>query len=249
MINDSHVHVGQFYETYTSPHDLSLLVKNLGVDRYAVSSTTSCERNYDKVIQEIQTIVDINGDKVVPVLWISPEFFLCGDILDKYLNCKVNWKCIKIHPDWQPFLWGDVSNQKNLLDLANHMNVPILIHTGGHEYSKAMVWENLIKHNSGQKFILAHSRPFDQAFSIISKYDNAYGDLAFVDSSDFYRLHDSGACNRILWGSDIPIVKQYVNTNMDEYYRYRIQVLKNAVSDREFKQIVKDNFDNLFKCI
>ena len=246
MINDSHIHVGQFYETYTSPQDLSLLMKRLEVDGYAVSSTTVCEKNFSKVLQEIQKLIDIDGDRVVPILWLSPEIFLDELLRDTFLNCGIHWKALKIHPDWQPYVWSDVSNQRNLLDLADRIDVPILIHTGGHEYSACSIWEEVIRNHPEQKFILAHCRPFDKAISIIEKYDNAYGDLAFVDSADFIKLHNSRSCDRILWGSDFPIVSHYINTDLRDYYEQRLIELKVAVGDSRFEQITQDNFNDLF---
>lgn len=223
-------------------------MNRLEVNKYAVSSTTTCEYNYDKVITEMQSLIEIDGDKVIPVLWISPDFFLNNSVLDIFLNSGITWKCIKIHPDWQPYVWNDISNQKQLLDLALSLKLPIMIHTGGQQYSEANVWEELIKNNCDLNFILAHCRPFDQAFSIISKHHNAYGDLSFVESSNFHRLHKSQICNRILWGSDFPIYSFYINVNIQKYYTSRINELKNAIDDDEFTQITLENFNNLFTC-
>lgn len=43
MLVDSHVHVGQFYDLYFSPRDVSRLMRKVEVDYYAVSSTTMCD--------------------------------------------------------------------------------------------------------------------------------------------------------------------------------------------------------------
>lgn len=247
MINDSHIHVGQFYDTYTSPRDLSSLMKDLGVERYAVSSTTTCEKNFTKVLSEIQSLISIDGRRIVPVLWISPEFFHDNKLIETYINSGIEWGCIKIHPDWQPNIWSDSHNKRNLLDLSKVLNIPILIHTGGHSYSEALVWEDTIKNNPEQKFILAHCRPFQQAFSMIKKYKNVYGDLAFVDTSNFYSLHDSGICNRILWGSDLPIFSYYIEDNIQKHYEDCLKKLEIMVEREEFRQITVDNFNNLFK--
>ncbi len=168
--------------------------------------------------------------------------------MDIFLNSGIIWKCIKIHPDWQPYVWHDKSNQRKLLELAMLLKLPIMIHTGGQQYSEACIWEELIKNNPEQKFILAHCRPFDQAISILHKYHNSYGDLSFVDTSNFHRLHKSQICNRILWGSDFPIYSFYINEDIKKHYNTRIKKLKNAIDENEFKQITLDNFNKIFKC-
>ena len=247
MINDSHIHVGQFYDTYTSPQDLSLLMTDLGVDRYAVSSTTVCEKNFSKVLKEIQSLIDIDGERIIPVLWISPEFFLDKGLMKNFLESGIIWRCIKIHPDWQPNVWTENLNRQKLIKLARRLNVPILIHTGGHDYSESIVWEQIIKDNPDQKFILAHSRPFSQAISMISKYENAYGDLAFVDASDYKELHNKFISRKFLWGSDLPILNRFINRDMKTYYNELLGRLRDSVDEREFEQITKINFDNLYK--
>lgn len=70
---DSHVHVGQFTSFYISPIDLSQLMNKIGVDYYAVSSTTMCDEDYQKVLSEIYELIRLDGEKVLPVMWITPE--------------------------------------------------------------------------------------------------------------------------------------------------------------------------------
>ena len=54
---DSHIHVGQFNDLYIEPSAIHNLMAELNVDYYAVSSTTICEENYPKVIDELQELI------------------------------------------------------------------------------------------------------------------------------------------------------------------------------------------------
>ena len=248
MINDAHIHVGQFYQTYTTARMISKLMQRLGVDRYAVSSTTTCEKNYHKVCDEINDLIDIDGDRVFPVLWCSPEIFDDTAIMDDLINCGIKWCCLKIHPDWQPFVWSDNKvNQQNLLGLAHKLNVPILIHTGGSEYSEAEVWTSLIKDNPGQTFILAHLRPFNKALEIVANYGNAYGDLAFVDEDCYHLIHDHDVAKKIMWGSDVPIISHYLKVNEKDYYCSLLKSLEHSTTEEEYRHITKENFNRIFK--
>ena len=64
-----------------------------------------CEENYHKVVDELQELVNIDNQKVLPVMWITPE-----DLTDNiawFLESDINWRCLKVHSflhsiDWEP---------------------------------------------------------------------------------------------------------------------------------------------------
>lgn len=244
---DSHIHVGQFYEAYTSPEKLSEMMRRLGVDRYAVSSTTTCEHNHDKIIGEIRRLLDIEGDRVVPILWLSNYIISDDAVLQKYLKSGIGWKCLKVHPDLEPYAWDeDTEDNRRLLILAGEMNLPILIHTGGEEYSQAGRWGHMIANNPNHTFILAHCRPFDQAARILLKYPNVYGDLSFVDSADFESVHKLKLYKKLMWGSDLPIAGRFTCDSIENYYSKRLVELRKKLTDNEFRFIASKNFNSLF---
>ena len=63
MLFDSHIHFGQFYDLYTSSMELKRFLDSVGVERFAASSTTSCEGDYDKVIAETRELADVCGSR------------------------------------------------------------------------------------------------------------------------------------------------------------------------------------------
>ena len=73
IIIDTHIHVGQYNECYSSPKDIHELMHECGVDYYVVSSTTQCIELYDKVLAEIKCLIDLDADKVLPTMWITPN--------------------------------------------------------------------------------------------------------------------------------------------------------------------------------
>ena len=96
MLNDSHIHIGQFREIYTSPNELVKFLDSVGVDNFAVSSTTIWEENYNKVIKEISELIRLAGARVFPILWISPLMLKNGG-LNIFLQSGITWKCVKVH--------------------------------------------------------------------------------------------------------------------------------------------------------
>ena len=67
MICDSHIHVGQFRDIYTFPEELVSFLDKVGVEKFAVSSTSIWEEDYDKVLHEIQTLVYLAKDRAYPI--------------------------------------------------------------------------------------------------------------------------------------------------------------------------------------
>ena len=249
MICDSHVHVGKFYDTYTSPEQLIELIKPLNLERYAVSSTTICEENYSKVLKEIEYLLIHDDKRVDPVLWITPLLINDEKKLNEFLISGFPWKCIKIHPYFHPEVWINNSKIfKDTVNLAKELELPILIHTGGYSNSDIEVWDSVLPLYPNQTFIFAHCRPFDQAVSILKKYANAYGDLAFVDKNDFQRLISENIWKKILWGSDIPINEYFLkDITTRDYYIQRLKILKDLSTDEQFDRMCLFNYNKLFK--
>lgn len=250
-ICDSHVHVGQFYETYTAPVQLIELLKPLNLDYYAVSSTSICHEDYSKVLKEFEYLLTYDSERVDPVLWLTPSLIQDEKNLNLFLKSGVPWRCIKIHPYFHPEVWINNSEIfQDAVSLAKEFGLPLLIHTGGYPNSDIGIWENLLPLYPDQLFIFAHCRPFDQAVKILRKYPNVYGDLAFVDENDFKRLISENIWEKILWGSDVPINEYFLKDIPTEmYYNYRLQILHEVCTQEQYSTIVFKNYHKLIKRI
>ena len=155
ILIDSHVHVGQFNDLYFSPQEVASLMRTVGVDYYAVSSTTICEENYPKVIDELEQLIAIDGDKVIPIMWITP-YSLDGNIA-WFLESTIKWRCMKIHTFLHPEKWGQDSKLfAEVIDIARELSLPLLIHTGIENCCQCKKYKTLIDNNPDITFILAH---------------------------------------------------------------------------------------------
>lgn len=245
IINDSHVHVGQFYDKYYSPEYIHSVISTLRINKYLVSSTTSCEENYSKVISEIQQLIKLGKEKVLPVLWITPRI-IKNNKLTFMLESKIDWKCIKIHGfihNWPPNgkLFGQV------IDLALKLQVPILIHSGGDKKCDAGSYLRVIKKHPEQIFILAHGRPIQEAIDIIKQCDNAYVDTAFMPLEDLKRLVEIGYIDRFLFGTDFPItIHNEPDLSDKDWYKSRISEIVDIIGANKFKKMNEENFNKLF---
>lgn len=249
MICDSHVHVGKFYDNYTSPKQLIELIKPFNLNRYAVSSTTICDENYSKVLNEIEYLLIHDDKRVDPVLWVTSQLINDDKNLNEFLTSGFPWKCIKIHPLNHPEVWIKNSDIFQLvITIAEELYLPILIHTGGHPNADIGIWDSILPLYPEQTFIFAHCRPFDQAIPLLQSHQNAYGDLAFVDESVFTRLISENIWEKILWGSDIPINEYFLkDISTKDYYNQRLEKLKNASYEEQYSRILFENYCKLFK--
>lgn len=248
MIIDSHIHVGQFRHLYTSPKEMACFLQQVDVKKALVSSTTICEGNYLKVLTELKTVIKISGEEnVLPVLWITRQMFF-DDIVPLFLNSDLHWRCLKIHPDLDPGIWTVGSKCMNyVLNLAKQMHLPLLIHTGETEYSRASVFTSLICSNPEVTFILAHGRPIDEILLLLEKYGNVYVDTAFMPIDDIVRLCFSGYVARILWGTDMPIPRYFYPTiDMRDYYKGKLSRLHSKLNGNMMDYIIQLNFMKLF---
>lgn len=247
MIADIHIHVGQFCDEYYPPSTIQKLMRQTHVDYYAVSSTTMCEENYPKVLDEMQELIYLDGDKVLPMMWITPKG-LKGNIA-WFLESDIKWRCLKVHPflhqqDWMP--GGEQFNE--VIGIARELQVPLLIHTGNEACCQCGKYEPLIVDNPDIDFILAHGRPLKQVIPILKSYPNAYADSAFMPLEDMSRLMQEGLSHKLLWGTDMCIPKHfYPKEDMAEYYQRKLTAFRGVCTREQFEQVTYKNALSVFK--
>lgn len=246
MLIDTHIHVGQFYNLYFAPSEIHNLMEQMCVRYYAVSSTSICEENYKKVLDEIRELIDIDGDKVLPVMWITP-LGLQGNIA-WYLESDIKWRMLKIHPflnsqEWmnKPTLYAEVC------DIAREMDLPILIHSGNEKCCQCFVFEEMIAANANINFILAHGRPLRQAIQLGQNYANVFIDSAFMPIKDMKRLVELGLSHKLLWGTDMCIPKYFdLTIDLETYYNNKIKSFRGCCAEEDFKKVTYENAAKLF---
>lgn len=244
---DAHIHVGQYKTIYETPAELVDYLTKVGVGNFAVSSTTICEEDYDKVIGEMKELIALGKGRVFPVLWLTPLSLHNGG-KDKMLNSGIEWKCVKIHPWLSLNGWREDSEDLEIaISIAKDLQVPLLIHTGETEGSYPSCFDGPIAKHPDVTFILAHGRPVDEAIELMQKYENVWVDTAFMPTPNIVRCCKAGFVDRVLWGSDYHIPKYYYpDKDMKYYYFDLISQLKESVDSDDFEKITYKNFKRLF---
>lgn len=245
-VNDAHFHVGQFRELYTSPKQIVAFMEQAGIDRIAVSSTSVCDYGYGQALNEMIRLVRYAADRIVPVLRVTP-YMLKSGFVDRHLNSGIEWQCIKIH---RLLGWSNdfVKEAGPFVELAIKMNVPVLFHTGGGSgEADAGIFEPIIRNYPECTMILAHARPVEETEKLMKQYGNVWCDTAFQTAENIASLVRLGLSERILWGTDYPIPRYfYPNDDMVSYYHKHLSLLAAIISETDFGNITKNNFNNIF---
>ena len=247
MLFDAHTHIGQYYDLYTTSEDIITFLYSVGVDKFAVSSTTTCEENYAKVITELKELMSIAADRAYPILWITPKMIRSWAVFSMF-DQGIEWKCLKIHPQLHPTEWLEGSPLMSLVaSIASIKRLPILIHTGEMDGCYPRQYEWIIKSQPDVTFILAHGRPLDQTMDLMERYENVWCDTAFMPTENIVKLCRKGLTGHVLWGSDYPIPQHY-NPDIDikDYYNALISDLHQAIDENVFIHITETNFQSLF---
>ena len=246
-LTDSHIHVGQYNDLYTSPSELKVFLDSVGVESFAVSSTTICNVDYRKVISELKSLETLCGDRMSPVLWIIPSMLTDGGA-EMFIESGLVWKCIKIHPQLNPEIWmKNGTEMQTVISIASAMQLPLLIHTGNWQGCHPSQYSQVVEKHPNVVFILAHGRHFDETITMMKQYPNVWVDTAFMPIEHVRLLCDEGLADRILWGTDYPIPKYfYSKRDMPEYYLDLVDQLRNMVSNEDFEKITRVNFYRFF---
>ena len=240
MIIDNHVHVGWFTDGYHSPQEVWNSVVATGVDGMVVSSTSTCAELYKVVIREMLELVRLGGERVRPILWLTPRMMKCRYALPLMLRSKIKWHGIKLHPEAHPEWVGNKRLMNKALEVARTLNVPVMIHTGNRNSCHAARFAPLIAENDEVTFILAHGRPLDETIAILQRCDNVYVDTSFMPTEDVCELINRGLAERVIFGSDAPINKIYYrDITTTVYIRQQIDELRQCLPSATVNTILR----------
>ena len=236
---DVHVHVGHFNDgLYFSPEEISKAMKSLNISRCYFSSTSTGSVPFREVRREIESLVELSGGNAVPFLWVSPGMLRHSRDLRGYFFR--DFAGIKIHglQGWEPY----GKEIRRVISIARDKNLPVLLHTGEQEICNAGAYMNICREFPDVRIILAHGRPIDECVAVMKECPNAWADTAFMSVDSILRLKDEGLIDRVLWGSDFPVMRYFYDIPAEEYYRQRVEEVREALGGENFRLITQDNF-------
>lgn len=241
MIVDNHVHVGWYSDGYHSPEEVWNAVIPSGIDEIAVSSTSTCAEKYKLAVREIQELMLLGGERVHPILWITPRM-IKDDGIQYMLHSKIRWKGVKMHwlahPEWSK----NVQLLQGALDIVKQLNVPLLLHSGDDDCCQPRLYAPLCKELCDITVVIAHGRPIGQALDLLKNFQNVIVDTAFMPTEHVVELVEKGFEDRIAFGTDTPIQLIYDDTKpLTFHIKQQIEELKSSIPSEITAKILSNN--------
>ncbi len=242
QICDCHVHYGQFREDYYNPEQVVQWFDELGIDKVGimpVGTSWECDFNRDQKI-----LASLPVERFVPYLWISPEMVDTDPSLKLYDD--LNYKVIKIHA-YAIKEWDKMPDKiRTVIVVAQDKGMPVMFHTGGWRGSNAIQFYKFCREYPDVTFILAHGRPISQTLTVLKGAKNAYADSSFMSIESMKLICDAGLSDRILFGTDFPIMKTFwPEINLIEWYKKNVMELIQTFGEKDFMIWANENFYKL----
>lgn len=240
---DNHIHVGIFKDLYFSSKKVAKDMKDLHIEKYFFSSTSTGDVPFKQVQYEIDELIELSEGKAEPYLWVSPDMIQNHKDLKPYFYR--DFAGIKIHglQNWEIF--SDEKPLRRVFSIAREKNLPVLLHTGEHEICRPKVYKNICADFHDLKIILAHSRPVDETVDVMKDCPNVFCDTAFTSEENILKLISENLTERIFWGTDLPVMEYFFPIPATEYYKNRISSVRKIIGEENFTKITHDNFINL----
>jgi len=245
QICDSHVHVGKWSDGFHfTPADVSNNLSKLGLRKWAVSSTSTVDEDYEQVKSEFNALLVSSPEQVVPLLWVTPEMVNRSE--DFSLYSDIPFRGFKIHRYANE--WDLTGRQiKTLMGAARLKRIPVLIHTGWTPESEAGNFGGICNEFEDVRIILAHGRPLDQTIKVMGDNANIYVDTAYMTEEDIGELSQTLGNDRILFGTDFPLDEYfYPDESIMERYKKRVNTLVAMFGEDVFLTWANRNFDKVF---
>jgi len=241
-ICDCHVHYGQFREDYYEPNELISYYEELGIDKVGIMPTGLA----GKVDFEynLKVIKSLPSNRFIPYLWVTPEMVDADPSLEGFNT--LNYKVIKIHAYAQKE-WDEMPDKiRTVIQVAYERDVPVMFHTGGWRGSNAIQFYKFCREFPEVKFILAHGKPISQTLKVLKGAKNAYVDNSFMDNESMKMICDEGLSDRILFGTDFPIMKTFwPKVNLLDWYRNNVIEQIQSFGEKNFMVWANENFYKL----
>ena len=239
-MTDHHVPVGWYTDGYHSPFEVWQAEQEAGINEIAVSSTSTCAELYKLVVREMRELIRLGGSRIHPLLWITPRMMKTWGI--RYmLHSNIRWEGVKMH--WRAHREWFYNRPLQLrgLEVARHLQVPVLLHTGDFKECHASVFLDICRQHEDLSFVLAHGWPIDETMEVLAKCSNAYVDTAFMPVVNAVALVQNGFAGRMLFGTDAPInLLFYKDRTTTEYIKECLTSLQRELSLEAYSQILSN---------
>ena len=175
------------------------------------------------------------------MLWINPAVPGDADMAERMLRRYRNHiACMKVHPQTALIPLGD-PRYEPYLQLCKAYGLTLAVHTEPGCYSSMNSLAAMAVSHPEVNFVAVHMElrgDHSQAMRFIASLPNLFGDTTFVPASDVRMAIDRCGAEKIVFGSDAPI--------LSERYGATIEKLQSMLSSQEIQQVFQSNAIRLF---
>ena len=242
-IFDAHTHIGNISDTeIVSPNEVKTFLATLGVSPgMAIPVALRGGGDNMELHQQLYHKAICQGFDVA--LYVNTQMIDDHSDLSPYLNYP--FKALKIHPDAIRFTEKQLHT---ICRTAKNLHLPLMIHTGGNEWSRAGIYESYIQQYPLLTFVLCHARPAKEAFSLLNTYSNVWIDTAFLPFNDLAANISKDIEDRIMFGTDFPVNRWFPNLGNElQWYANQILDIRETLGKSISEKILHDNFCKLYK--
>lgn len=242
-IFDAHTHIGNISDTeIVSPEEVKTFLATLGVSP-GMAMPVALRGGGDNMELHQKLYQEAIAQGFDVALYVNAEMIDNYPDLSSYLNYP--FKALKIHPDAVRF---STKQLHTICGTAEKLHLPLMIHTGGNEWSRAGIYETFVRQYPLVTFVLCHARPAEEAFPLLNAYSNVWIDTAFLPFEDLKKRITTDNENRILFGTDYPVNRWHPQLGDEtNWYAQQIVNIENCFSERIAQKILCDNYLSLFK--
>lgn len=239
MIIDIHTHYGIVPGKFNMPIEMQLeAMGKYQIDYALVSSIeATIEGEGISANERMLELVREHKDKLGCMLWVNEKLDEAGkaSFEELYLTNRDIVKGIKIHPDVSAKR-ADDAYFDFFYSMGAKYDLPVLLHTKQNHFSSVDIVVNAAKKHLGTIFILGHmeiSSNGKNALEAVKKYDNIYGDTAWVHLEVVEEAQKMGIVHKMMFGTDSPIsgADCYGDHYYIDYYRQQETYMTDVMSE------------------
>ncbi len=267
MIIDSHVHFGSSLGFSMPQKDVLTAMERYNISKAIVSNVSAVEFDAEhNLIPENEQVsmllaaketIDFakaNPEMIFAAIWVKPHLEQPSSELEYLLKSHTHFvKAIKIHPFYSalPF---DSPQVEPYIELAEILELPVIIHTAKDGFSECKRVYNMAKKYPHTKFIMAHlelGTDNEEAIDLCAKLPNLFGDTAWVPFEKAIKFVKKAGSEKLMFGSDMPIdgIDTYAKNKVGQRSMYQdyFHELEKRIPTSSFENIMWKNAEKFFK--
>ena len=236
MISDAHVHVGYFtrkgYEQpfYYSPRRIASILKRCGVSEFIFSSSSAHfgVTDTEAIHNEARETKKEFGKGAHAFCWLSGHMFEVDRKLS-FLDSGL-YDGVKLHELETP--WSTRPRDLDyIFSILEERNIPLQIHIGEDPGCFPGAYLPYVRQHSGLRVDFAHCRPGQATVDAMKECPNLFTDTAFMPVERIELLFANGVADRVMFGTDLPVMQAYYDIQLTAYYRKLVKEFQKFADD------------------